>query len=482
MLKIISGWAISSLVVIVLLAGTSAANADNATVRMGLIADVQDKLDDINQHFREFDGDKDADAINKISDRLDEIEGLIEELDAIYENDRNAKPLVEDYPGKIRDFRESLGQLKLARANQFKVDPIAEVCEEEEDDLRDAVNKLLGEQDPSQSDDIEDLAEDTEDKVSKLMTDAAGLVVTVDKLLRQAKSFNYRKDNWSDVKAALDTSADKIVAYQKAALNKAEQGCEDLLLGDAQDFVQDALQELADLDQAADQRSEDFADLRKRIDTYLKEVVKIKEADLTMYTELFEAICGEDIERDGDAADKLADSIISKAQRKLEPSIDYIVLRQREYVDALKPYLVSGSPQRSQAGRYMGLLRKNEGTVEKLKESVVHGANNPKIRAASEYGKDKHKRMQGDSRYSCDGVEVPAGRGKADCVSFDTRKHKTCVVIEFKPDTYSKSKAMSQARGYIPYVNKKYENDPDAAHCYPDGFEPKVVTYPACGD
>lgn len=480
MLKTISGWAIHFLVLIMLLGGTTAAIADNATERMGLIDDVQDKLGDINQHFREFDGDKDADAIDKISDRLDEIEDLIKELDAIYENDRNAKALVEDYPDAISDLRESLGQIKLARANQYKVDPIAEVCAEEEDDLRDAVEKLLDKQDPSEADDIEDLAEDTEDKVSKLMKDAASLVVTVDKVLRQAKSFNYRKNNWSGVKSALDTSANGIIAYQKAALDEAEQGCEDLLLGDAQDFVQDALQQLDDLDQAADQRSEDFADLRKRIDTYLKEVNTIKKADETMLAELITAICGDDIERDGGAADKLAKSITSKAQRKLEPSVDYIILRQREYIEALRPYLQSGSPQIKQAGYYRGLLRKNAEIIEKLEESVVHGANNPRIRAASEHGKDMHERMGRDSKYSCDAVEVVAGRGRADCVSIDIRKHKSCVVWEFKPSTYSSSKAMSQARAYIPYINKKYENNSDAAACFPKGFEARVASYPAC--
>lgn len=487
--RLLSGWAANSLVLIMLLGCTMAAfaaaeatDAEKAIERMRLIGNVQDKLDDISQHFREFDADKDADAIDKISDRLGEIEGLIKDLGAIYQKDKNAKALVEDYPDVISDFRESLGQIKLARANQFKVDPIAEICEEEEDDLRDAVNKLLAKEDPSESDEIEDLAEDTEDKVSKLMKDSASLVVTVDRLLRQAKAFNYRKNNWSRVDAALDASADKIIAYQKTALQKAEQGCKDLLLGDAQDFVEDAIQELADLDQVADQRSEDFADLRKQIDTYLKEVNKIKKADETMLAELIKAICGSDIERNGDTADKLADSITSKAQRKLKPSIDYIILRQREYIEALRPYLQagSGSPQFKQAGYYRGLLRKNQGTVDKLEESVVHGANNPRIRAASEHGKDMHERMGRDSKYSCDAVEVVAGRGRADCVSIDIRKHKSCVVWEFKPSTYSNSKAMSQARAYIPYVNKKYENNPDAAGCFPKGFEAKVASYPAC--
>ena len=475
------GWVVNCLILMLLLSAASISVADNATERMLLINDVQDKLDDINGHFREFDSDENDDAIDKISDRLDEIVGLIKELDKIYENDGNATALVKDYPKKIAELRKSLSYLKLARANQFKVDPIAEICSDEEDDLRDAIDKLMAKQYPSQSDEIEDLAEDTENKISKLIKDAASLVVTVDKLLRQAKAFNYRKNNWAGVDAALDKSADKIIKYQKDALNRAEQGCDDLLLGDAQDFIEDALQELADLDQVADQRNDDFVELRKRINTYFKEVNKIKAADETMLDQLITAICGEDIERDGDAADKLADSITSKAQRKLKPSIDYIILRQREYMAAVRPFMKAGAPQKGQAIRYKILLEKNEKIVDKLKQSVVHGGNNPKIRAASAWGIKQHKDMGKNSRYACDAVEVVAGRGRADCVSIDKKKHNDCVVFEFKPSSHSHSKAMSQARAYIPYLNKKYRSKSNAAHCFPKGFVAKVADYKACG-
>lgn len=472
---------LAKLVILALVASVgTAAFADNAKDRMELIDETEDKLDEINGLLREFDGDRDADAIGKIEDRLDEIEGLIEVLEPIYENDRNATALVKDYPGKIRDFRQSLGYLKLARENQFKVDPIAELCEDEEEDLRAGIERLLAKEDPSQADEIEDLAEDTEDKISGLVKDAANLVTTVDKLLRQAKSFNYRYKGWSNVSTALHSSANKIIAHQATALSSAERGCEDLLLGEAQDEVQDALEQLADLDQAAAQTADDFNDLRGRIDTYLDEVNKIKRADETMLDQLITAICGSDIERDGDTADKLADSITAKAQRKLQPSIDYIVSRQRDLNAELGPYLRGDSPHRSMAGRYKGLLRTNEGTVESLKESVVQGANNPKIRAASRHGQEQHKRMGGQSTYRCDKTEVVAGRGRADCVSID--KSVGCVVWEFKPSTYSQSKAMSQAKAYIPYINKQYKDNPDAAHCFPKGFEAKVASYKACGN
>jgi hypothetical protein len=458
----------------------SLALADNASVRMEIIDEAEDKLADINTLLRSFDQDKDASLINKIDDKLEEIEGLIDAIQPIYEKDKNAKALIEEYPKKITDFRLALNYLKLAREKQFEIDPLVKICEDEEDDLSNAINKLLKKQDASLSDEIEDLAEDTEKKISKLTTNASKLVVLVGKLVRQAKVFSYRRNNWSNVTTALQTSADKIRTYQESSLNKLERGCEDLLLGDAQDQVKDALQQLADLDQVAEQRNEDFTDLRKRIDTYLKEVNKIKRADETMLDQLITAICGADIERNGDQADKLAKSITAKAQRKLKPSIDYIVLRQRDYSNELKPFLRNGSAQQSQAKRYMGLLHNNKKVIDKLKKSVVEGGNNPKIRAASIHGQKQHERMGKDSKYKCDAVEVVAGRGRADCVSID--KSKGCIVWEFKPSSYSKSKAMSQAKSYIPYINKKYKTNPKAAHCFPKGFSADVADYKACGN
>ncbi len=220
---------------------------------------------------------------------------------------------------------------------------------------------------------------------------------------------------------------------------------------------------------------EQFDDIKKRINKFIGETNRVKRADLDLLEDLIPAICGSDIERDGDKADRAADRIINKAQRKLKPSIDYIQLRQSELQTELKRFLKSGSPFRSNGGRYMGMLRKNGKIIDKLEESVVQGANNPRIRAASVNGQRKHVEMGKKRKYRCSAVEVKAGNGRADCVSFEQ-----CKVWEFKPSTYSSSKAMSQARGYIPYINRKYARTAAAAKCYPDGFEADVASYRAC--
>jgi hypothetical protein len=59
-----------------------------------------------------------------------------------------------------------------------------------------------------------------------------------------------------------------------------------------------------------------------------------------------------------------------------------------------------------------------------------------------------------------------------------------CVVIEFKPDTYSTSAAKSEAEGYLRDVRDKYKTDDRAKKCKQDSngpvFEPKGELYPAC--
>lgn len=118
-------------------------------------------------------------------------------------------------------------------------------------------------------------------------------------------------------------------------------------------------------------------------------------------------------------------------------------------------------------------------TLTNLKEGVMNGSSNPRIRAAMEYGKEKHIYNQ----RICEEKEVSLSSGRPDCISF---QRDSCVVWEFKPDTYSESEAKSQAERYLRDVQDKFKDDPRALeNCKKDSdgkpiFEARGVTYPAC--
>lgn len=98
--------------------------------------------------------------------------------------------------------------------------------------------------------------------------------------------------------------------------------------------------------------------------------------------------------------------------------------------------------------------------IERVKDGVMKGANNPLIRARLEYGKEMHIRLQ--SSFSCDEKEVVLSSGKPDCIKFDAG---ACKVIEFKPDTLSRSEAEDQAKRYLGDVRARYRNDDRAKNC-----------------
>ena len=109
----------------------------------------------------------------------------------------------------------------------------------------------------------------------------------------------------------------------------------------------------------------------------------------------------------------------------------------------------------------------------------MNGANNPKIRAAMEYGKRKHVEMQS----SCHEKEVSLSSGRPDCVMFSKDD---CKAIEFKPSSIGVDEAVTQARRYLADVSRYYKDDKRAVeNCRTDSsglplFTAEGKTYPAC--
>jgi hypothetical protein len=135
----------------------------------------------------------------------------------------------------------------------------------------------------------------------------------------------------------------------------------------------------------------------------------------------------------------------------------------------------------SETDRLYTKLQEDYRSLSNVKEGVLNGANNPKIRAAMEYGKRKHIEMQ--SSYSCDEKEVVVSSGRPDCVKF---KKDDCLVIEFKPSSVGESAARTQAERYLKDVQRYFKDDKRAIeNCKKDSsglpiFAPDGRTYPAC--
>ncbi|HEY3745891.1 MAG TPA: hypothetical protein VGL17_06595 [Gemmatimonadaceae bacterium] len=242
------------------------------------------------------------------------------------------------------------------------------------------------------------------------------------------------------------------------------------------------------------------------VDSYLDQSVKLRQMDKEQLASLVDQICRLDVERDDDEADRIAkdlrDKVVSRVRGAYDKTVDdgshvfdhlgnlesdAKALRDRAHDLEDKPEVkddaahVREDVEKSLETIHamMEKMNRDLSTLDRVKEGVMAGANNPTIRARMEYGKEMHHKLQSDR--SCDEKEVSLSSGRPDCVKFDSDD---CKVIEFKPDTYSESTARAQAAGYIADVREHFKTDDRAKRCKQDAdgpiLQPVGETYTAC--
>jgi phage gp36-like protein len=246
----------------------------------------------------------------------------------------------------------------------------------------------------------------------------------------------------------------------------------------------------------------------RKVDSYLEKSRKLRAMDKSELDALITQICKLDIARNDDEAERLAKSIRDKTVENVRREYDSInseadrlgggeVERVMNDAKSLRDNTKSLTSHAEIKDDTEKLLREmseaidgftsrvfekftaDYRTLTNLKAGVMNGSNNPKIRAAMEYGKEKHVYNQ----RICEEKELSLSSGRPDCVSF---QKDNCTVWEFKPDTYSESDATSQAERYLRDVQEKFKDDRRALeNCKKDSsgkplFVAKGVTYPAC--
>ncbi len=249
-------------------------------------------------------------------------------------------------------------------------------------------------------------------------------------------------------------------------------------------------------------------DAANNVERYLDKSRKLREMDKTELASLINQVCRLDIARNDDEADRLAksmrdkvvdnvrreyDNLNSEADRLMGNEIERVLndaKSLRDNTKGLTSYpevrndtesLLRNMGDRidSFTSRVYERFSTDYRTLANLKEGVINGSNNPRIRAAMEYGKEKHIYNQ----RICEEKELSLSSGRPDCVSF---QKDSCTVWEFKPDTYSESEARSQAERYVRDVQDRFKDDRRALdNCKKDSsgkpiFEARGVTYPAC--
>lgn len=257
-----------------------------------------------------------------------------------------------------------------------------------------------------------------------------------------------------------------------------------------------------------DQVKRRMDDASRKVDAFLEKSKKLREMNNTELNALITQICKLDIARNDDEADRLAKSIRDKIVDNVRREYDSInsegdrlgggeVERAMNDAKSLRDNTKGLTSHAEVKDDTEKLLREMSDSIDaftarvyekftadyktlsNLKEGVMNGSNNPRIRASMEYGKEKHIYNQ----RICEEKELSLRSGRPDCVSF---QKDACTVWEFKPDTLSESDAKSQAEKYLNDVQERFKDDKRALdNCKKDSsgkpvFEAKGVTYPAC--
>jgi hypothetical protein len=264
--------------------------------------------------------------------------------------------------------------------------------------------------------------------------------------------------------------------------------------------------DLARLDSDYESLKHEFDDLGSKVDDYIAGSRKLREFDNDEITKLIIHICNLDVKRDDDEEDRIVKSLTDKAQSDVAREYDttastgkdwqYKVAQLQDklkstayYVEPYKDMDETRSDAsslydqinstRDRAARMYDQIDADLNSLENVKNGTMNGSNNPRIRAAMDWGKAKHVYNQ----RICDKKEITLSSGRPDCITFNRDE---CTVWEFKPSSVGESAARSQAERYLSDVARYFRDDPRAQeNCKKDSdgnpiFEARGQTYPAC--
>lgn len=250
----------------------------------------------------------------------------------------------------------------------------------------------------------------------------------------------------------------------------------------------------------------EYEDLNSKVERFLSDSRKLREMDKDEITRLIIQVCNLDVERDGDEEDRIVRSLVEKAQGNVKSQYETLnsngkdwQYKLSQFQDKLKTHGRNAEPYmkidevksdatrlfdqvnyyRELTGKLWDKIDSDFKAITNIRDGVMNGSNNPRIRAAMDWGKAKHEYNQ----RICNEKEISLYSGRPDCITF---QRDSCIVWEFKPSTVGESAAKSQAERYLSDVQRYFKDDVRAKdNCKKDSnglpiFEARGQTYPAC--
>lgn len=528
------------------LVATAAWGAEPEDERKALLEQIDEALESAADSLDDLADASSASGAQASIAQVQRIEGLLDRLSS----DTEAQKVVGSYEDHIEDFEEAAKALAALKEGQDDLEDHPGRCEERDEDLIDAVAGFVGARDAAKGlVEIPRLARDARQLAEDVVEEADDHLEEMEDLAEEARAFSESQGAWSALTSALHDAVDEVSEAIEASVEATKTACANLAKGEDHPAVKRGIADLrafkdslkdrliAESDRVLDEAESAWSaqrstaeQLDRDVEAHLAKSREARSLDTEALEELIVKICGYDIERDGDEAARLADSIASDAvsgarsrKDEITRAYDDLYTRLEAIYDAQLPALqdrlerqaiaLTSNGELEQAGeqaedaaagasdaigrivaeidrtlgRADGIRRKLDGDLDvfnRVSAGLLAGSNNPRLRAAKDHGIRMHDQLRANSGFECLRDEVTVSGGRADCVS-----HSRCRVMEFKPNSWSRGATLDDAKKYVSGVNAKFPDQEGQpwTHCWRTtgptggrGFIAEEHRYPAC--
>jgi hypothetical protein len=432
-------------------------------VRKGLIKDLEVQIKKTSDALKDVDRRTD-DASSQLQDAqsaVAEIVNILGRLRQASGEDNVAKNILDSWPDKLAQLKESIEALRKLKANQHVIDRGVEACGRSEAELRDLIKDELDHRDEKEEGwtRIDEKAKAWGEIYKAKLEKAEETKRYMESWKSDAQRFSAPSGyGWSDVKTELNEAAEGTFEYYKSALEKVNASCKQLSWGTGHPEVKKAAVELKE---HASSRNADYVRLRDQAKKFVSEVQSYRSLLAEDDAKIHELVCvngstrgDEDME---EAIDEIADRWASQLMSDwhvIEPEAEQI----KRDADVL---IAKKVPNATKIKRSIEQLM---ASINKSMDGLNKGANDPLIKKAIQCGISKHASMGSctvrealvSSRY-CTNPNPTRKRSdcRIDCIH-------GCDVIEFKPDNdAAKATGRKQSYAYWEGLRKWFANEGD---------------------
>ncbi len=388
------------------------------------------------------DANKDAGDVRSVLSDLDDIAGLVGDLEEHAEGDTKAEDIVEDYPDLIGDLENALKALQDLKGTQFEHDAVPEFCEGLTKEFQSEVTTVLKNNGTER---------DLETEAKPFASDAEERIDAAEETLREAQAegrsvtrFSPSKSPWRETGRALEAAVEGITDHLESAFAQVTDACGPLVEWEDLDFVEEAVTIINDQAGAIQKFLKDgeewFDDTRGINDRVCFSLEIVRDAYCQYDWEEAESMS---------KAKALYDRLANSASRDVIVEVDELLRRYERELQGRGQALRSKDKDAERL--YLNMNKRYQG-LKKLKSGDdLKGARNPKTQTWIRYGVQQHNTMT--NRYRCNIADKPipgaSGHTKPDCILLDG-----CEIVEFKPNTPSGLKAGGKVRSHLSQFNR----------------------------